>query len=299
MRIKWKTLLVIMGVGLLSSIVANVSIGDERLKGRACRSVHLGYQAPAGELFYNTVKVEKSADGTYFCVCGFNKGYFGIQELWNGKKLVIFSVWDPGNQNNPDEVKEDTRVKMLHKDPEVRVGRFGNEGTGGQSFFDYEWKIGETYHFIVKSKPNGKRTEYAGYFYVPEKKLWKHLVTFSTITGGIDLGGYYSFVEDFRRNKVSATKTRKAEFGMGWVYTTKQKWVPLSKARFTGDRNPVMNINAGMVNKKQYYLATGGEIKNDDVPLWKHITLPFKQDESFDIRNYIKGENAPLPHKKP
>ena len=35
---------------------------------------------------------------------------------------------------------------------------------------------------------NGDRTEYAGYFYVPEEKAWKHLVTFSTITGGRPLG---------------------------------------------------------------------------------------------------------------
>ena len=53
---------------------------DERLKGIACRSVHLGYPAAEGVSFYNEVTVEKSADGTYFMVCGWSKGYFGIQE---------------------------------------------------------------------------------------------------------------------------------------------------------------------------------------------------------------------------
>jgi len=39
---------------------------------------------------------------------------------------------------------EEKRVKMLHKDDAVRVGRFGNEGTGSQCFLDPDWKGGET-----------------------------------------------------------------------------------------------------------------------------------------------------------
>ncbi len=57
----------------------------------------------------------------------------------------------------------------------------GNEGTGGQSFFDYDWKVGQTYRFFVTARTEGERTEFAGYFHVPEQKAWKHLVTFSTI----------------------------------------------------------------------------------------------------------------------
>jgi hypothetical protein len=63
---------------------------------RAARSVHLRYRAPASTLFYNEVTVEESTSSTYFCVCGFNHGYFGMQELRPGReKVVIFSVWDP------------------------------------------------------------------------------------------------------------------------------------------------------------------------------------------------------------
>src|SRR6187401_3551821 len=94
-------------------------VADEKLKGIACRSVHLAYPGPEAVAFYNEVTPLQSADGTYFCVCGFNKGYYGIQELASGKKLLIFSVWDPGNQNDPKKVKDDDRVKMLHKDPSV------------------------------------------------------------------------------------------------------------------------------------------------------------------------------------
>jgi hypothetical protein len=245
----------------------SASHADERLKGIACRSVHLNYPAEEGTAFYNELTVKQSAEGTYFCVCGFNKGYYGIQELANGKKLLIFSVWDPGNQDDPKKVKEGDRVKLLHKDPDLRVGRFGNEGTGGQSFYDYNWKVGETYRFLVQAKPDGeKRTAFSGYFYHPEKKEWKHLVTFSTITKDFHLSGYYSFIEDFRRNKVSATKTREAHFGNGWIRTKEGDWVALTKARFTADNNPVININA-KVDGDRFFLATGGETTNEGAKL--------------------------------
>src|SRR5262245_46661037 len=247
--------------------LAGAAPADEKLKGIACRSVHLGYPAPEGVAFYNELTVEQSADGTYFMACGWGKGYFGIQELASGKKLAIFSVWDPTAGDDPKKVDAEKRVKMLHKDEAVRVQRFGGEGTGGQSFFDYEWKTGATYRFLVTARPDGEtRTAYSGYFFVPEKKQWKHLVTFSTLTKGELLKGYYSFVEDFRRNKVSTTKERRASFGNGWVKPAKGDWVPLDKARFTADANPVLNIDAGATGGK-YFLATGGDIENKTTKL--------------------------------
>lgn len=239
---------------------------DEKLAGIACRSVHLGYPAAEGVAFYNEVTVEKSAPGTYFMVCGFDLGYFGIQELGNGKKVMLFSVWDPGAQDDPNQVDPEKRVKLLHQGEGVRVGRFGNEGTGGQSFFDYDWKVGETYRFYVTAKPDGERTEFAGYFFHPGKRAWHHLVTFSTISQGRGLRGYYSFIEDFQRNKISATHTRQARFGNGWVQTKDGQWVALTRARFTGDSNPVVNINAGLTDE-QFFLTTGGDVKNTGTPL--------------------------------
>ena len=245
---------------------------DERLKGIACRSVHLAYPAPECVAFYNELTVEKSADGTYFMAAGWSKGYFGIQELASGKKLVLFSVWDPTSGDNPKNVDDSKRVKMLYKDDAVRVRRFGGEGTGGQSFFDYDWKIGQTYRFLVTAKPDGdSRTAYGGYFFVSEKGQWKHLVTFSTITTGTLLKGCYSFVEDFRRNKVSATKERRARYGNGWVKPAHADWIPLDRARFTADANPVLNIDAG-ASAGRFFLATGGDIENTTTKLREMIT---------------------------
>jgi hypothetical protein len=261
-------------IAILSLLITLPAAADERLKGIACRSVHLGYPAAEGTAFYNEVAVETSSEGTYFMVCGWSKGYFGIQEQGKGKKVVIFSVWDPASGDDPKKVKDEDRVKLLHKDDSVRVGRFGNEGTGGQSFFDYDWKVGETYRFLVTARPDGdRRTAYTGYFFQPEQKAWKHLVTFSTITNGKLLDGYYSFVEDFRRNKVSATRERVAKFGNGWVKAKDGQWVALTKARFTADANPVENINAA-VEGDRFVLATGGDTKNTGAKLREFLTRP-------------------------
>jgi hypothetical protein len=256
---------------LLASL-PGVAYGDERLEGIACRSVHLQYRAPAGTAFHNEVTVDKSAEGTYCCVCGFNHGYFGLQELRGGKKLLIFSVWDPGKQNDPNAVADDQRVQLLYRDEAVRVGRFGNEGTGGQSFFDYDWKVGETYRFLVTTVVNDQRTEFTGWFFLPQAKEWKKLVTFSTPTGGKTLSGYYSFVEDFRRNRASAQQVREAQFGNGWVRDEQGQWHSIAVARFTADSNPVLNINAGKRGEK-FFLATGGDTKNDATPLKEMIEL--------------------------
>ena len=261
---------------------------DERLKGIACRSVHLAYPAPEGVAFYNELTVEKSADGTYFMAAGWSKGYFGVQELASGKKLVLFSVWDPTSGDNPKNVDESKRVKMLYKDDAVRVRRFGGEGTGGQSFFDYDWTIGQTYRFLVTAKLDGAaRTAYSGYFFVPEKNQWIHLVTFSTVTSGTLLTGYYSFVEDFRRNKVSATKERRARFGNGWIKSARGDWIPLNKARFTADANPVLNIDAGAMGGR-YFLATGGDIDNRTTKLREIINR--------DTNESVAGRPTDLPH---
>ena len=258
-------------LAVLATLFASAVQADEKLAGIACRSVHLAYGAPEGIAFYTELTVEQSAEGTYFMAAGWSKGYFGIQELADRKKLVLFSVWDPTAGDDPKNVDHTQRVKLLHKDDAVRFQRFGGEGTGGQSFFDYEWKVGETYRFLVAAKADGgTRTAYAGYFFLPATKEWKHLVTFSTITNGTLLKGCYSFVEDFRRNRVSATQERRATFGNGWVKPASGNWVPLDKARFTADANPVLNIDAG-AHGDRYFLATGGNVRNDTTKLGQTI----------------------------
>ena len=259
---KYKSeILMALSIALGFFSIASNSIAQEDSSPRAARSVHLAYQAPDADIFYNEVKVEKSYPGTYFCTNGFNHGYFGIQEIFGGKKVVIFSVWDPGKQNNPDVVEQDRRVKVLHTGEGVRISRFGNEGTGGKSMFDYDWEVGQTYKFLIQAEVDGDRTTYAAYFYLNEEKKWKHLASFQTITGGDYLKGYYSFVEDFWRNGTSATKSRRAHYSNGWVRTRDGHWISLTRARFTADSTPTLNIDAGPQDDG-FFLVTGGDTKN-------------------------------------
>src|SRR5687767_6016311 len=89
---------------LIAGTVCAAAESDATPKFRAARSVHLGWQGPGGDLFYNEMAVEKSVPGSYFMAVGWNTGYFGIQEITPKNKVVIFSVWDPTKGDDPKEV---------------------------------------------------------------------------------------------------------------------------------------------------------------------------------------------------
>jgi len=227
---------------------------------RAARSVHLGYRAPDAVLFYNEMTVLESTPGSYFMAAGWNTGYFGIQELDDGRKVILFSVWDSTKGDDPNAVKQEERVECLHNAPDMRIRRFGGEGTGGQCMGRFDWKIGQNQRFAVTAAPDGEKTSYAGYVWLSERNEWKHLVTFRTRTGGQSLRGLYSFIEDFRRDGRSVQEVRRARFGNGWVKTTGGQWLPLNRARFTAsgaEWEAKDNIDAG-VEEGRFFLATGG-----------------------------------------
>ena len=263
--------LLIINAAVCFMAFSSIAHADESMAGIACRSVHLNYQAGEGTAFTTEVTVDQSAPGTYFCAIGWNKGYFGIQEQEKGRKVVIFSVWD-SQDDDKTALDPSRRVKLLHQDPQVRIGRFGGEGSGGQSFLDHDWKRGETYRFLVTSQVDGDRTAYSGYFYIPEDHAWKHLVTFSTITGGAEMSGYYSFIEDFQRDKVSTKHARTAHFGDAWVHLKTGGWQSIRRARFTADSNPALTINA-RIDDDRFLLATGGSTANTDAKLKETMIL--------------------------
>ncbi len=262
---------------------------DPDLAKRQCRSVHLGFQSETKitdpvDLFYSEMQVEKSAPGSYFMAAGFSGGYFGIQELYNGKKVALFSVWDPGNPHNlsarEGEVAAENRVLILDKGENVRTRRFGGEGTGAQSMIDLDWKNGETYQFIVTAKPGAKPegTIFSGYIKKKEDKVWRLMATFHTKIPVKQVRHAHTFVEDFRRNYESTKFIRKAHYGNAWLRTNKGTWHSLTKAKFTGDPTPSNFINAGVSGKHTngFFLQTGGDTKNV-TKLWSVIQQPAKE----------------------
>jgi hypothetical protein len=233
---------------------------------RAARSVHLGFVGVEGETFYNECVVEKSTDGSYFMVCGWDTGYFGIQQLNGDRKVALFSVWDPTKGDDPSIVRTEDRVEVLFQDDAARIKRFGGEGTGGQCMIDFNWKLGETNRFVIHSETTTnaavRKTAYTAFIQPSGSTEWRKLATFRVRTKTEGLRGLYSFIEDFRRDTKSVSELRRARFGNAWIQTHGGELKPITQARFTASNaewESKTNIDAGIVDD-WFYLATGGDI---------------------------------------
>ncbi len=249
-------------VAALVTIFASLILADEPKPPRAARSVHLRFDAPEAISFYNEVVVEESALGSYFMACGWNTGYFGVQQLRGAEeKVALFSVWDQTQGDNPNAVPADQRVEVLYGGEGVQVSRFGGEGSGAKSMFKLAWKIGETNRFLVQATVEGLRTAYTAFIFLNATRDWKKLASFRINSQGSPLKGYYSFIEDFRRDGKSPNERRRARFQNGWVKTAQGDWVALNRAQFTADGTPLLNIDAGVAGNG-FYLATGGDTRN-------------------------------------
>lgn len=251
---------------------------------RAARSVHLGYPAPDASLFTIAMTVTETTPGSYFMAAGWNTGYFGLQELADGRKVVIFSVWDPTKGDDPRIVQNEDRVECLYAKEGMRIKRFGGEGTGGQCMGDLEWKVGSAVRFAVVARIDGAKTSYEGHLKASDGEPWTHLVTFRTRTGGKPLRGLYSFVEDFRRDGRSVHELRRGCFHEGWVQGVDGAWHALVKARFTAsgaDWEAKDSIDAA-VEKGMFSLATGGDIR-PGLPLGSLLDLPAGERHHPDL----------------
>ena len=242
------------------------SIGG-KVPARAARSVHLQWSAAESEAFYVEATVEQSTGGTYVAAVAWSGGYFGVQELRDGKKVAIFSVWDPTKGDDPKAVKPEERVELLHEGAGVRIKRFGGEGTGGQCMVDFPWAVGEPVRFLVRAEVHdapgiaGGKTAYAGWIFDPSQQAWRHLVTFRTRNNGKLLRGLYSFAEDFRRDTKSADEVRRARLGNAWMKPRAGEWQAVVQAKFTASRadwEARDTINAGPAGDG-FFLATGGD----------------------------------------
>jgi len=242
---------------------------------RAARSVHLGYDAADVAVFHIELTVLASTPGSFFMAAGWNTGYFGLQELRDGRKAIIFSVWDPTRGDDPEAVANEDRVECLHHADGMRIRRFGGEGTGGQCLGDFAWMPGERHRFAVTASVAGRTTAYAGHVWNADAGRWRHLVTFRTRTGGRLPGGLYSFIEDFRRDGRSAGEVRRARFGAAWAQGGDGAWHPLRTARFTAsgaEWEARETIDAG-VEAGDFMLATGGDVRPTR-PLGARVELP-------------------------
>ncbi len=215
-------------------------VKDDFYWGRRGPSVHLGYQVPEAaapvKWFYNEMTVPEGEDviGSYFMANGFGQGYFGIQVNSPDERRILFSVWSPYHTDNPNEIPEDQRIQLLKKGEGVHTGKFGNEGSGGQSYRKYMWKAGTTYRFLLKGEPaKNNSTDFTAYFYAPEIGKWELIASFRRPKTSTYLTRQHSFLENFIPQM--GYKSRKVNYTNQWVCDKEGNWFELTKAKFTAD----------------------------------------------------------------
>lgn len=229
-------------------------------------SVHLIYdigEKEDVEWTYNEVTVPIDGDvvGSYYCAQGFDGGYFGIQHNGINDKRVIFSVWNAMDSDNSGAVLPEYRVTVNDKGRDVNINDFGNEGSGKQSFLNYDWQPGKTYKFLVHAvHPDTSSTDYTAYFFMPESNHWEKLATMHRPHTKRLLTGAYSFLENFIPHQ--GYLTRKAYYGNFWFKENgSDVWRSVKSALFTNDETGRRGIRVdyeGGVEGSRFYLKMGG-----------------------------------------
>ncbi|WP_162183631.1 DUF3472 domain-containing protein [Wocania ichthyoenteri] len=241
-------------------------IKDDVYWGRRGPSVHLKYPIPEAasdiEWFYSEITVPKDNDivGSYFMANGFKEGYFGMQVNSETERRFLFSVWSPYKTNNPSEIPKDQRITLLKKGKDVIAGKFGHEGSGGQSYRKYLWKADTTYKFLLKGVPSiNNSTDYTAFVFAPEVGKWELMVSFRRPKTTTYLKRFHSFLENFQPEM--GDKTRKAFYTNQWVYDTKDSWYSITNTQFAADatakKNARLDYSGGVENNK-FFLENCG-----------------------------------------
>lgn len=220
---------------------SNYYVKDDFYWGRRGPSVHLQYQLPEEngnyEWFYSEITVPKGQDtlGSYYMANGFNGGYFGIQVNSETERRVLFSIWSPYQTDDPTSIPPEYKIKLLKKGDNVYTGKFGNEGSGGQSYVKYPWKAGVTYGFLTRYQPmpDENKTDFTAYFYDPEVAQWQLIASFRRPKTTTYLASPYSFLENFIPG--AGQFERMAKYGNQWVKSSDKAWQPMLNAKFTYD----------------------------------------------------------------
>jgi hypothetical protein len=213
--------------------------------GRRGPSVHLRFDTRNKtdiEWFYSEITVPAGNDvmGSYFMANGFGEGYFGMQVNSKDERRILFSVWSPFKTDDPKAIPESDRIVLLKKGEGVRTGEFGNEGSGGQSFYRYMWKADQTYSFLLHGVPDGSdATVYTAWFFAPETYRWQLIASFRRPKKATYLTNLYSFLENFIPE--TGNIERMARYGNQWVRDAKGEWMELTSIKFTGDNTARKN----------------------------------------------------------
>lgn len=198
--------------------------------------------APKGDAYdwcFMEIMLPEESDivGTYAMSLGVLNGYMGIQ--MNGytddgqpRHDVLFSMWDDGSTDEDPDLPEYLRAGAIDWDALTTVNRFGNEGTGVQTYRKGPyWTPGRYVQFITNCRPEttSYTTKVGGQTVVHEQhnmlvsawfnaldgKGWQYMATVRKRNSSEHFSSWYSFLENY--NAATGQANRVAYYRNGYA----------------------------------------------------------------------------------
>ena len=225
--------------------------------------------------------------GTYAMALGVLNGYMGIQ--MNGyandgspRHDVLFSMWDDGSTDEDPNLPEYMRAGAVDWDPLTTTNRFGNEGTGVQTYRKGPyWTPGKYVQFITNCRPettsyttevNGKPTVHtqhnmlvSAWFNALDGKGWQYMATVRKRNSTTYFDAWYSFLENY--NASTGQANRIAYYRNGYMRARSNgKWYYRNSVGFghtdggdnTGARTDYGQGTTDNPADRTFFMQTGG-----------------------------------------
>lgn len=248
--------------------------------------------APKGDAYdwcFMEIMLPQESDiiGTYAMALGVLNGYMGIQ--MNGyaadgspRHDVLFSMWDDGSTDEDPNLPEYMRAGAVDWDPLTTTNRFGNEGTGVQTYRKGPyWTPGKYVQFITNCRPettsyttevNGKPTVHtqhnmlvSAWFNALDGKGWQYMATVRKRNSTTYFDSWYSFLENY--NASTGQANRIAYYRNGYMRARSNgKWYNRNSVWFsntdggdnTGARTDYGQGTTDNPADRTFFMQTGG-----------------------------------------
>lgn len=248
--------------------------------------------APKGDAYdwcFMEIMLPKESDitGTFAMALGVLNGYMGIQ--MNGyaddgspRHDVLFSMWDDGSTDEDPNLPEYLRAGAVDWDPLTTTNRFGNEGTGVQTYRKGPyWTPGKYVQFITNCRPettsyttevNGKPTVHtqhnmlvSAWFNALDGKGWQYMATVRKRNSTTYFDSWYSFLENY--NPSTGQANRIAYYRNGYMRARSNgKWYNRNSVGFghtdggdnTGARTDYGQGATDNPADRTFFMQTGG-----------------------------------------
>ena len=248
--------------------------------------------APKGDAYdwcFMEIMLPQESDiiGTYAMALGVLNGYMGIQ--MNGyandgspRHDVLFSMWDDGSTDEDPNLPEYMRAGAVDWDPLTITNRFGNEGTGVQTYRKGPyWTPGKYVQFITNCRPettsyttevNGKPTVHtqhnmlvSAWFNALDGKGWQYMATVRKRNSTTYFDAWYSFLENY--NASTGQANRIAYYRNGYMRARSNgKWYYRNSVGFghtdggdnTGARTDYGQGTTDNPADRTFFMQTGG-----------------------------------------